>query len=49
MLTGRFHAKDSKAIELAQQIIGRGLQVMVQPFISSVDVMGEVGAVILGG
>ncbi len=49
MLTGRFNAQDSKAIQLAHKIIEQGLTVMVQPFIASVDVQGEVGAVILNG
>ena len=48
-LTGRFAAQAPAASELAAAILAEGLSVMVQPFIASVDLRGEIGTVLFDG
>lgn len=48
-LTGRFGAASTAARDLASTILAEDLSVMVQPFIASVDVRGEIGTVLFDG
>jgi hypothetical protein len=48
-LTGRFTTGSAAAIELGERILAAGLIVMVQPFASSVDAVGEIGTVMFDG
>ncbi len=48
-LTGRFANGSAAAIELGERILAAGFTVMVQPFASSVDAVGEVGTVMIDG
>ena len=48
-LTGRFSRGSSGAVELGLRILDAGFTVMVQPFASSVDRKGEIGAVFFNG
>ena len=48
-LTGRFAKGSAAAIELGERILDTGFTVMVQPFASSVDAVGEIGTVMIGG
>jgi len=48
-LTGRFVNGSAAAIELGERILAAGFTVMVQPFASSVDAVGEIGTVMIDG
>ena len=48
-LTGRFAHGSAAAIELGERILAAGFTVMVQPFASSVNAVGEVGTVLIDG
>jgi len=48
-LTGRFAKGSAAAIELGERILDAGFTVMVQPFASSVDAVGEIGTVMFDG
>jgi len=48
-LTGRFMNGSAAAIELGERILAAGFTVMVQPFASSVDAVGEIGTVMIDG
>lgn len=47
--TGRFERGDQAARELAEQILARGKQVMLQPYYESVSTQGEIAVVHLNG
>ena len=48
-LTGRFAAADPAARALADEILGEGTPVLVQPAVASVATEGEVSALVFGG
>ena len=48
-LTGRFARGSAGALQLGDRILDAGFTVMVQPFASSVDGVGEIGAVLING
>jgi hypothetical protein len=48
-LTGRFANGSASAIDLGERILAAGFTVMVQPFASSVDAVGEIGTVMIDG
>ena len=48
-LTGRFAHGSSGAHQLGRRILDAGFTVMIQPFASSVDGVGEIGAVLING
>lgn len=48
-LTGRFVNGSAAAFELGERILAAGFTVMVQPFASSVDAVGEIGTVMIDG
>lgn len=48
-LTGRFANGSAAAADLGERILAAGFTVMVQPFASSVDAVGEIGTVMIDG
>ena len=48
-LTGRFTRDDQVAAVLANDLLARGVTVMVQPFASRIDTEGEIGTVLFDG
>jgi len=48
-LTGRFTTGSDGAQQLGDRILDAGFTVMIQPFASSVDRVGEIGAVLING
>jgi hypothetical protein len=48
-LTGRFVTGSPGAVTLGERILAAGFTVMAQPFISSVEAVGEIGTVLIDG